>query len=457
MMKKAGFDQASLVATVREMQQQVTQDLGKAAISRKLKPLKPPAVPAEPSRIKAEEPESKRPKIEKKEQEEDDDNVVLTPGVAELAIEAEALMNKNSLMSLHGMRKLPKGDDGRVNPVYCPHCNTTLEAKGRAKVWQHVRGQAHRALRNRAMQKEEGEDKEGPAKIEPADAQTLGVDKAHCQGLRLNSDLARNTRLGSDLRPVWEAYGAYHDFSPDNAPKGVVIHKVTKVCNSGDWVLQHRKCTEDNAPKQVRRHGENEATCYDCFNLASDPKFISRIAGLLLDMEAARILWHRMFAQEKLPGYIEQLKQSTLYLRRSKSTLDHFLGMTDSQLHAKVSSQWFGRSGNVMVEAMKGFYWSVVKPCLEVEPGCSLRDLQLQKLLDYMRSDPNASSRDLAIVKSVVTGELHRHPAIQGIMLACMNRVDKVERGNNTFRNKHRDWSARVQCLICKLMIMKFN
>jgi hypothetical protein len=121
------------------------------------------------------------------------------------------------------------------------------------------------------------------------------------------------------------------------------------------------------------------------------------------------------------------------------------MGLSDKELHAKVSASWWGRISQRMVEAMKGFFWSTVKPCVEVEPGCNLRDVQLQKLLDYMRSDPNASSRDLQIVKAVVCGEIHRHPAIQGIMLACMNRVEKEDSKNRTFRNRHRDWSARFR------------
>ena len=93
-----------------------------------------------------------------------------------------------------------------------------------------------------------------------------------------------------------------------------------------------------------------------------------------------------------------------------------------------------------MTEALQQFFSTVVKPCLQVEPGASMRDEQVQKLLDFLRADPQTSSRDLRIVNAVISGDLSRHPAVQGVMCACLNRVHMLESGNSTFRSKHRAW-----------------
>ena len=120
-MQNAGLDQASLVAHVRELQQKVQKDLGQATTIKGLKPLKPPSQPAEQTKVKREpddkeESETKRIKVEKSEDEAEDSADMVQPGVAEIAIEAEALLDKTQLMELHGVKKLPKGDSGKKKP-----------------------------------------------------------------------------------------------------------------------------------------------------------------------------------------------------------------------------------------------------------------------------------------------------------------------------------------------------
>ena len=107
-------------------------------------------------------------------------------------------------------------------------------------------------------------------------------------------------------------------------------------------------------------------------------------------------------------------------------------------------------AGNLWTDSMIHFHSTTVKPCLQVEPGCNLRDLEIQRLLSYLRGDPRTSSRDLAIVKTVLSGSLCRHPAVQGVLCACMNRVHMIESGNSTFRNRHRSL-AMNRCVVLVL------
>lgn len=223
------------------MHEKVVADLkavsGKAVSEGKsLKPLKPPhPVKREPLALQ-DEPQAKRVKEEEK---SDDEAVVGVACVEEtleeqtgLAVEAEAMMDKATLMSYHRMRPLDKGADGKKFPVFCDCCGISVEAKGRAKIWQHVRGQEHRRKRAdyEQLQKKAKEEKDVKVKVEPADTQTTSMHLDKCGGLRLGSDLGKTTRLGGDLRELWDLYSNFTDFAdpPAHFPQQH-IHKITKL------------------------------------------------------------------------------------------------------------------------------------------------------------------------------------------------------------------------------------
>ena len=142
LLKESGFPtEESLKACYQKVSEKVIGDLAQFAegLLRKdknLKPLKPPAK-REPEPL-ADAPAAKRVKQETdvKEEPSDDDvdqavaevDVQGEPNVdinAEPTDEAEALMSKNSLLTLHGMRKMPSGDSGKKWPVWCRFCNKT--------------------------------------------------------------------------------------------------------------------------------------------------------------------------------------------------------------------------------------------------------------------------------------------------------------------------------------------
>ena len=137
-----GFDQARLVAAVSEMRQQVVTDLAKYS-EMLLKHLKLPKTVG-PKR-EPDEADGRDPKRVKVEKDEDGEKPDVDAAASTATIGAESLMDKNALLDFHGMKKLPSGDAKKTHPVFCPHCNVTLNCRGRAKVWQHVRGQDHRA------------------------------------------------------------------------------------------------------------------------------------------------------------------------------------------------------------------------------------------------------------------------------------------------------------------------
>jgi hypothetical protein len=111
----------------------------------------------------------------------------------------EQLMGKQDLCTLHRLVVLERKSHGKKFPIHCAVCDTVFCGRNRARVWQHVSGYEHR----RRWQKVEV--KMTMPALAPED-EMPGKVIGKCMGLRLGSSIGQKTRLGSDLKPVWNEY-----------------------------------------------------------------------------------------------------------------------------------------------------------------------------------------------------------------------------------------------------------
>ena len=192
-------------------------------------------------------------------------------------------------------------------------------------------------------------------------------------------------------------------------------------------------------------------------------RFLSRISALLLDMDAARLLHWRSFASETVDERIEELRQKSVYLKRSKSIYEKIISLSVQDLHSQagssrtnkhilefsrfcwilkcsllifstlvqVSKSWWGRLRNYMTPAMELFFSTIVKPCLDIEPGAALKQTYLNQLLDYLASEEGTGQRDLDLVRDICSGKLQRHPALHGVPV--LQDLLKVSHGFSSF------------------------
>ena len=135
----------------------------------------------------------------------------------------EERMGKAELISFHNLQVLQKMPDlvdefgeksegtkkAITHPIYCKWCNKTFSGRNRAKIAQHTSGQEHR--RRWRSQEALGEAKavDEDVKAEQAEGSPDPLPLGKCLGLRLQGQLGRTTRLGSDLFPVWQTYTQY--------------------------------------------------------------------------------------------------------------------------------------------------------------------------------------------------------------------------------------------------------
>lgn len=155
-------------------------------------------------------------------------------------------------------------------------------------------------------------------------------------------------------------------------------------------------------------------------------------------MDTARYLHTMMFDNDGLGALKDELRKSVNYLRGHRQQYENLFELDSEKVHQKVRAQWTGRGGHAMTAPLQQWVTLVVTPCMSVEPGMCVQDHLLQRLLDYMGSQPDSDPQDLQLVRAIVTGRVARHPAVHGTMLCCFNKLEAIEKGNTTFRNRHR-------------------
>ena len=163
----------------------------------------------------------------------------------------------------------------------------------------------------------------------------------------------------------------------------------------------------------------------------------------ILSMDMARLLWTKMFDGERVEELVDELKSSPCCVRRHKALYLRVLGLSNEQLHTKVRGQWTGRMAQKMTEALSLWCQTYVKPVLDSEPGFSIPRGQVDNLLSYLTNNGSVSKQEVELVNAIVCGQVARHPMIQGVLAACMNRLTNEERGTSTMKNRFRTLSTR--------------
>lgn len=213
--------QEALVATVAALTKKAAEDL-QSVQERGVRPLKPlkrrcepdeiAKVPASKTKAVKTEPATEQHCLVKQEQQEQELEKPIKEehqpegeeAVQKSALTLECLLGKQDLLELHGLKALPHNSHKKKFPVFCPHCDTVIEGRNRAKISQHTNGIEHRKL----WRASQGVEICKPV-ITDMDAESRGIQVGQCGGLRLMSSFGQKTRLGSDLFPVWQIYTQY--------------------------------------------------------------------------------------------------------------------------------------------------------------------------------------------------------------------------------------------------------
>ena len=164
---------------------------------------------------------------------------------------------------------------------------------------------------------------------------------------------------------------------------------------------------------------------------------MSKVSLYVHSLDEARLLYTRMFYPDGVEKFLEELRSSPNYQRRHRSIYEASMCLDVAKLHHHVRCVWSGRMGQSMTSSLELFVAQFVQPCLDTEPGFPVRQFHLQKVLDYMENVDGVSRHDIRMVENIVTGKVQKHPALQGILVACLTKLQGLENGTSTFRNRH--------------------
>ena len=320
-------------------------------------------------------------------------------------------------------------------------CRKTFEGRNRAKIWQHCKGQEHRA---KLAQQNATVQYEAPPKPKAADT------PGKCGGLVLSGPFAAQTRIGGDLRPVWDEYVKYANLDATETPKGEKCASYTRL-PQGDWCLRSGGCKIEG--EMLKSPTDDALICRSCLDFGSNKKLVGKVCLFVADLDLARLLHARMYKEETVDQVIQQIRDSVCYKRRCKLHYEKSLDKCLDKLHSDVASIWRGRLAHTMTVALESFFLHTVKPAIDVEPWQGIKERQLQSLLDYMSNDPNTPTCDMQIVRGIVTGSVARHPAVHGMLAAIACKVDMLERGLTTMRNNSSDLVQTTWRTCCGLKV----
>jgi hypothetical protein len=208
--------------------------------------------------------------------------------------------------------------------------------------------------------------------------------------------------------------------------------------------MDERQLSDQPVLMQVFQNGEGDACCEECLQLGSKQRFVAKVCNFVWSMDMARLLHFCMFDPDGLQEFQSKLRASVNYVRRHKALYEKYMSLSIEELHLKVRRTWTGRLGGPQTESLQLFMAMYVTPCLDCEPGASVKKKHLNTLLSNMKSDPGTAVGDLEIVKVIVTGQVSRHPAVHGVLCAIMDKLRQWERGTHTMRNRHRTLSMLV-------------
>ncbi len=348
---------------------------------------------------------------------------------------AEEELNKAQLVELHCLVLLPKGDNGKKNPVHCPACSKVFEGRNRARIWQHVRCPEHRRKLEAKMQsfgghKEHAGDQNPDVKGK--------MPRMKCGGLLLSSEHGQTTRIGSDLKPVFEDFVTVGNLASKCGPQGENVHSFTHLVTSNDWLIRHKDCLPDVETDVALDSAGGNPVCNLCLGVGDSKAFIGRICMQMVDMDLAKLLHARMYAEEKVEKILNEVRSGACYQRRCRSLYEKWLDAPLHDLHKHVACTWRGKMAHSMSVAAQYFCMHVVKVCIDVQPWHGCKEATMERMLQYMASDPNVPRLDLALVRNVVTGDISRHPAIHGMLSALALKIQMLEEDKSTMRNRFR-------------------
>ena len=100
-------------------------------------------------------------------------------------------------------------------------------------------------------------------------------------------------------------------------------HEYTWSASKGEWTLRHRSCQKDRLQLLL----PDGSCCELCASLGDDRGLVEKVCRFVYDLDAARLLQHRMYQKDKVDAWVRAVQKKDIYLHRCKGRYDGLIAM----------------------------------------------------------------------------------------------------------------------------------
>ncbi|CAJ1379339.1 unnamed protein product [Effrenium voratum] len=240
-----------------------------------------------------------------------------------------------------------------------------------------------------------------------------------CQGFQLPSD-------GGKLSELLDSFRLYVSYaSPSN-----FRHQYSAHISEQRWEIRRKDCAK-SAPAPTR-------TCAACFSVASDKAIVRNVCRMRTKLFAAQLLRARLFrTEEEVAALLEGMPFIDAYKLAGKKDFTVIAGLKIAPLQKYVRAAFLSMPVSTVSPAMQLFIATTVQPSLKIETcgAEASKDLALQFTAALCAGQfGTVPESKLRLVAKIASGQLDRHPVIQGMIVAAVERCCREDAGKTTMR-----------------------
>ncbi len=288
----------------------------------------------------------------------------------------------------------------------------------------HIGGQTHQQKMNAHLEaqsqtKDEAECKKDPTLKEDPDAVQ---ERVPCEAISTGDPSAQLLHTHKGECELWAKF-AKLDFSIATQKHAYELRM------NGDLIIRSGSCEK----MCTSRPGEQRQICRCCLSVVAGRSVLKKVIDFALSYWLALILHARLFLPKAdVNEHMSDLKLTMLH-QRYKEQVDKYLAVTNVELQGKVRSHFGSLPAKYMSPEMRRLVSTVIRPVMRVNvEGCTpeLSSLvaQFSRYLATGRAT-ELQEVNIKIASSAISGDLDKHPFVQGLAVAIVHKIDREARG----------------------------
>ena len=207
--------------------------------------------------------------------------------------------------------------------------------------------------------------------------------------------------------------------------------------SSGEWWIRHRDCC-----KKIRKKSdsEEETICEQCRTLRKPDKVQRNVVRFCLKYQAGKLLHRRLFASpDDISALISEVDNS-VWGQRHHQIWQKIKDLKPVELQQFVRKSFSCIPSSERSEVLSNFIATTIKPALEVHATALSQNLLAlsNRYVQALECEQlnELETLNVQIAQAAVSGRLDKNPMMQGLLVQCLNKIEKQERRVHSNRGR---------------------